>query len=415
MKTPGGSRAPSRDDNKSPQRRANSKHRATERTIHHGTLVGLAAFSSAALFAADSTKSPEQSCRSAIDDAVAHGVPGVQAYVRQGKSRWTGTSGVASMEKSTAMDLTQRIRLASITKMMTYATVMELVKAGRFQLSDRAVTLLPPGALDGIPFAHDITVAQLLEHTSGLHNFNGEDSRDFFTDLFSDPQRGTRLWTAGELLAYAKKSEHRPTARPGQKKSYSSTGYIVLEMILENVGGKPFPQLFREHLFEPLGMSSAGVEGADFGAREIVDSYARPARFESQASPFTGRNTVRSDGLVNLSAGLDHSNAWARAAGAVAANVEDLAKFMDAVVDGRLMVLRDQAAEFAAARAKPNALFDWNGGSWGIQATVLFQPSRDLTIIVLTNASNCGPGSHDIAKDLLTAARRTPASALTSN
>ena len=415
MKTLGGSRAPPRDDNKSRERRANFKHRATERTIHQGTLIGIAAFSSAALFAAQDAKSPEQSYRSVIDDAVARGVPGLQAYVRQGKSRWTGTSGVASVENSTAMDLTQRLRLASITKLMTYATVMELVKFGRFQLSDRAIKLVPTGTLDGIPFADEITVAQLLDHTSGLHNFNGDESRDFFTDLFSDPQRGTRLWTAAELLAYAKKREHRSTGRPGQKKSYSSTGYILLEMILENAEHKPFPQLFRERLFEPLGMKSAGVEGADYGAGQIVDSYARPTQSDTERSPFTGRKPVRPDGLVNLSAGLDHYNTWARAAGAAAANVEDLAKFMDAVQEGRFTVLRDQAAEFARLKQTPNKHFDWNGGSWGIQATILFEPSRDLTVIVLTNASNSGRGSHDIAKNLLAIAREAPASALTSN
>lgn len=379
-----------------------------------GSLLGLAAFGGAA-FAAENAKNPEQSYRAVIDDAVARGVPGLQAYVRQGKSRWTGTSGVASVEKSTAMDLTQRIRLASITKLMTYAAVMELVKAGRFQLSDRAVQLLPPGTLEGIPFGDEITVAQLLDHTSGLHNFNGEGSRDFVTDLLSDPRRGTRLWPAGELLAYAKKREHPPTGRPGEKKSYSNTGYIVLEMILQHVARKAFPQLFREVLFEPLGMSSAGVEGADFGCREIVDSYARPARFQSWASPFTGRKAIRSDGLVNLSAGLDHYNAWARAAGAVAANVEDLAKFMEAVQEGRFAVLGDQAAEYARLKQMPGKYFDWNGGSWGIQATILFEPSRDLTVIVLTNASNSGPGSHDIAKNLLATAREAPPSALTSN
>ncbi|HYJ04704.1 MAG TPA: serine hydrolase domain-containing protein [Chthoniobacterales bacterium] len=420
MKTLGGSgpaAAGSRDDKECPEsfRGKNRKHRAAERTIHHGALIGLVAFGSAALLAAEESKDPEQPYRIVID-AVARGVPGVQASVRQGKSRWTGTAGVASVEQSTAMNLKHRFRLASITKLMTYATVMELVKAGRFQLSDRASTVLPPGALDGIPFGNEITVEQLLDHTSGLHNFNGEDGRDFFADLLSDPRRGTRLWTAGELLAYAKKAEHKPTARPGEKRSYSSTGYIVLEMIIENVEGKPFPEVFREHLFGPLGMKSAGVEGADFGAGEIVDSYARPSGNDfANASPFAGRKAVRSDGLVNLSAGLDHYNAWARAAGAVAANIEDLARFMEAVEQGRFTVLRDQAAEFERARARTGKYFDWNGGSWGIQATVLFEPSRDLTVIVLTNASNSGPGSHDIAKSLLASARETPASASTSN
>jgi len=386
------------------------------RTPSAGVLLGLALVSGAALLTAENSKKPDQSYQGIIDDAVSRGVPGLQAFVRKGEMRWTGMSGVASVEKSSAMKLADRIRLASITKMMTYATIMELVKQGRFQLSDRAVMLLPPDALKGIPYADEITVAHLLDHTGGLHNFNGENSRDFYSDLFSDPQRGTRVWTAADLLAYAKKPEHRPTARPGQKKSYSSTGYILLEGIIEHVGHKPFPQLFREHLFNPIGMKSAGVEGADLGAKEIADSYARPSGNDGQnPSPFTGRKAVRSDGLVNLSAGLDHYNAWARAAGAVAANIEDLAKFMEAVEEGRYTVLRDQVAEFARLKGKPNACFDWNGGSWGIQATILFEPFRNITVIVLTNASNSGPGSHDIAKNLLAAARETPASANPSN
>jgi CubicO group peptidase (beta-lactamase class C family) len=381
-----------------------------------GVLLGLAAVSGAALLTAEEAKKPDRSYQDIIDDAVSRGVPGIQAYVRKGGSHWSGTSGVASVEKSTAMDRSQRIRLASITKMMTYATVMELVKLGRLNLSDRAITLLPPGALDGIPFADEITITQLLDHTSGLHNFNGEDSRDFFTDLFTDPQRGTRLWTGGDLLAYAKKSQHKPTAPPGEKMFYSSTGYIVLEMIIENIESKPFPQLFREHLFDPLGMKSAGLAGVDFRASGITDSYARPARNDlSQPSPFAGRKAVRPDGLINLSAGLDHYNAWARAAGAVACNVEDLAKFMEAVEQGRFTVLRDQSAEFAKSKQKPHAHFSWNGGSWGIQASILFEPFRDVTVIVLTNASNSGPGSHDIGKNLLAAAREAPANASTSN
>lgn len=375
-----------------------------------GVLVGLVAFGSAALFAAENAKKPEIAYQGVIDDAVAKGVVGLQAHVRKGEARWSGASGMASVEKSSAMSLSQRIRLASITKMLTYATVMELVKAGRLQLSDRAITLLPPGALDGVPFGNEITVAQLLDHTSGLHSFNGENGADFFNDLFSDPARGTRIWTAGELLAYAKKPQHRPTARPGEKTSYSSTGYIVLEMIIENLERKPFGQLFREHLFEPLGLKSAGVEGVDFGVREIADSYARPSRGDlTQPSPATGRKPARPDGLVNLSAGLQHYNAWARAAGAVAMSIEDLATFMRAVEQGRFPVLRDQAAQFQRSKLKPNAMFDWNGGSWGIQATILFEPYRDLTVIVLTNSSNRGPASHDIAKSLLAAARHAEA------
>jgi hypothetical protein len=77
---------------------------------------------------------------------------------------------------------------------------------------------------------------------------------------------------------------------------------------------------------------------------------------------------------------------------------------MAAVVTGRIEVLHDQTAEFARAQQKQRRKFDWNGGSWGIQATILYEPSHDVTVIVLQNASNAGPTSHDVALDLLQAA-----------
>ena len=330
----------------------------------------------------------------------------MQAQVRRGPASWTGAAGVSSIEDKRAMTATQPVRLASITKMMTYATVMESVKRGRLKLSDHAVSLLEPGALNGIPNAGDITVAHLLDHKSGLHNFNGEDGGDFFRDLFADPERGARRWKPEELLSYAKKPQHRPTGRPGERFNYSSTGYIVLQMILERLEKKPLHQIYRELLFEPLGMKSTGVEGADFTTHEIADSYARPTTSDlARPNPFSRRKPIRSDGLVNLSAGLRYYNAWAQGAGSVAAPVDDLAKFMDAVVTGRIEVLNDQAAEFVRVKSK-GSKFDWNGGSWGIQATVLYEPSREITVIVLLNASNAGSTSHDIALDLLQAARR---------
>ena len=341
-----------------------------------------------------------------LDRATAKGMPGLQAYVRRGSEKWFGTAGMASVEEGRAMNLNDRIRVASITKMMTYASVMELVKKGRLRLEDRAVDLLPAGTLDGIPYKDEITVAHLLEHKSGLHNFNGDDSRDFFADLFEDPKWGTRLWTAAELLAYARKPEHKPTGRPGERTAYSSTGYIVLEMILEHFEKNSLAKIYRELLLTPLNMGSTGVEGADFGADQIAASYARPdSRSAAGKRPF-GRNKVREDGLINLSKGLAHYNAWARGAGALASNVADLAKFMDAVATGRVTVLKDQDAEFARLQAKPDAFFDWNGGARGIQATILFQPRTDITVIVLGNASNAGPSSHDTAKQLLAAARQ---------
>jgi D-alanyl-D-alanine carboxypeptidase len=340
-----------------------------------------------------------------LRDAVRGGVPGVQAYVRTGDHEWRAAMGFASVEKKRPLQLQDRIRVASITKMLTYATVMELEKEGRLRRDARVVTLLPPGRLAGIPLADEMTVAQLLDHTSGLYNFNGENGADFFRALLDDPARGTRLWTADELLAFARDSAHPPTGRPGQSRSYSSTGYIVLQIAMEYVTGQSFGDLYARYLFAPLGMTRSGVEGAGLVADSIVDSYAIEASDRGAYSPFKGRAPIRADGLTNVSSGLRYYNAWAGAAGAVATTVDDLASFMKAVISGKRIVLRDQEAEFARVATRPDGFLSWNGGSWGIQASIIYSPARDVTVIVLSNASDAGEDTQALAHKLLLAAR----------
>lgn len=336
-----------------------------------------------------------------LNTAVDRGVPGVQAYVRHGPIEWTGESGFASLEQRQRMTRDQRIRLASITKMMTYAVIMELVKRGRLKRSDRAVDRLPPDTLAGIPYAHEITVDQLLEHRSGLHNFNADADNDFFQALYLDPQRGRRIFTARQLLDFARRKANPPTGRPGEKQSYSSTGYIVLELIAEHVTRESLPELYRGLIFKPLDMRRTGVEGARLRSIDIAPSYARLDKRSSDVSPFRHRRPVRGDGLINLSRGLVTMNSWARGAGAVASSASDLAKFMRAVEAGHLVVLKDQEGEFGRAKARQKATFNWNGGSAGIQASIIYAPARKTTVIVLTNGSNVGVGSLDVAKRLL--------------
>ncbi|HYC50343.1 MAG TPA: serine hydrolase domain-containing protein [Gemmatimonadaceae bacterium] len=338
--------------------------------------------------------------------AVQRGVPGIQAHVTHGATEWSGVAGLAYVESAEVMTPAHRVRTASITKMLTYAAVMELVRTGRLSLTDRAVHRMPPGTLDGIPHANDITIAHLLDHTSGLHNYNGENGAEFFAQLFADSARGSRAWDPKRLLAFARNPAHPPTARPGERRAYSSTGYSVLELIIQHAERtKTYAQVLRERVFMPLGMTHSCVEGTDCHASDIAPSYARPGE-RSGPTPFERRSAARRDGLVNLSAGLRNYNAWAGAGGAVASTASDLARFMAAVRAGRITVLRDQAGELARVAARPNGTLAWHGGTWGVSASIIYDPGRDITVIVLTNASNAGPSSADVARQLLDVARR---------
>jgi hypothetical protein len=89
----------------------------------------------------------------------------------------------------------------------------------------------------------------------------------------------------------------------------------------------------------------------------------------------------------------------------VAVSAEDLARFMAAVRAGRLTIFKDQAARLNLSRLSQTAFYDWNGGTWGVQATILYAPAQTLTVIVVENGSNAGNGSHDLALELLKLAR----------
>jgi hypothetical protein len=68
-------------------------------------------------------------------------------------------------------------------------------------------------------------------------------------------------------------------------------------------------------------------------------------------------------------------------------------------------VLQDQQQTFAAAAARPLATFGWNGGAEGIQASIVYAPASDAIVVVLTNGTNVGDTSQDIARRLLEAVR----------
>jgi len=354
----------------------------------------------AASRAAPGAPLPERRLARMVDEAVAQGVPGLQVHVSRGGRDWSRASGFASIETRRPMARTTRLRTASITKLMTYAVTMELVRQGRLKLTDRAVDRLDPRVLAGVPHAERITIAQLLDHQSGLHNFNGPDGQGFFRDLFADPARGDRIRTAQELIDYAKLPANRPDGLPGAGTWYSSTGYMVLELILERATGRPIHRLYRDLLFRPLAMTSAGMEGPELSTADIADSYAvRAVDADGVPSPFDGRAPIRRDGLYNLSAGLRWYNGWARAAGAVALSADDLARFMAGVRAGRFTVFKDQAA--ALGRASPTTVYDWNGGTFGVQATVLYAPAPDITVVVIENGSGAGKSAHDLAREIL--------------
>jgi len=194
-----------------------------------------------------------------------HGVPALGAVVLvDGVVVALGVTGMRRVghdEEVTADDLWH---LGSCTKAMTATLLARQVEAGRLAWTTTVAEAMPDLAAKMHAEARVITLAQLLQHRSGLP---GQPPDELWRELFrfagSDAE--ARSEVAATMLAVA------PQARPGQRYLYSNAGYMLAGAIAERVGGAPWQQLVREQLFVPLGITSAG-----FGAPGTDDATDQP-------------------------------------------------------------------------------------------------------------------------------------------
>jgi len=165
-----------------------------------------------------------------------------------------GAAGFVAGPGSARMTPDTPFEIASITKAVTAATILRLVEQGKLRLDSNLGEVLPAGTLRG--FKADITVRQLLSHTSGLGDYWTDGSRDrqgntAFIRAFN--AAADRSWQPDEILSYAREI---PAGRPGAHFQYSDTNYVLLGLIIERAAGRTLHRVFREEIFEPLGMKS---------------------------------------------------------------------------------------------------------------------------------------------------------------
>ena len=151
--------------------------------------------------------------------------------------RWSGAVGTRH-DTGLALEVTDRIDLASLTKLFTAALVHQVAETGAIDLD---APLPPLQSLPAFPYDAGITVAQLLDHTSGLINY-------LDTNVYAlDPDR-----IDGPVSAVMASVAHPLAADPGTHYTYSSTNFLVLGLLLEEVTGRSFDDLLHDALFGPL-------------------------------------------------------------------------------------------------------------------------------------------------------------------
>ena len=206
----------------------------------------------------------------------AYGSLGAIALVRDINGEWITGSGAADVAGTTIAENT-RFRIASITKPIVAALVLDAVDRGQLSLDDVVSDLLP-GVLQPEP---PTTVRMLLDHTSGL--FNVGDEGDILADInkLTDPLMRSQAqdlaarYLAGERVTVpapifvALAETHDRYFVPGTGCHYSNVNYQLAAMVLEDATGTSLADLVSARLVEPLGLRHTSIAPDDAAAPEL--------------------------------------------------------------------------------------------------------------------------------------------------
>jgi D-alanyl-D-alanine carboxypeptidase len=203
------------------------------------------------------------------DYAREHGFNGTILVQDSGGVRYHGSFGVAERAFGVPADTTTLYRVASITKLFTSTLVLQLHQEGRLHVDSTISAYLPGYPGEG---ADRVTLHQLLNHTSGIENFDRE--RSFQEAVENGLERYQKPHTTDALLARC--CSGRLTSEPGSAFAYNNADYIVLGKIIERVAGKPYEQVLEERILRPLGLRETGMLRQDTVMSRLAPTYFYP-------------------------------------------------------------------------------------------------------------------------------------------
>jgi D-alanyl-D-alanine carboxypeptidase len=241
-----------------------------------------------------------------LDQIVAAGAPGAAAWVRDQRGVQQAASGVADLRTGRPMRADLHYRAGSLTKSLVATVVLQLVAEGRLSLQDSLQRWLP-GIL---PYGDQVTVEQLLRHTSGVPDY----IQTVFLSLYGSRQARFRSWTPQELVGVV--AGQPSDFPPGTATSYSNTGYILLGLIVEAATGNTLGQELDRRILRPLGLHDTYFP---------VNAAGLPSpKSRGYSVPLSPQGQLLAGPLLDVTI-YNPSFAWA--AGALISTFADLTRF----------------------------------------------------------------------------------------
>jgi CubicO group peptidase (beta-lactamase class C family) len=275
--------------------------------------------------------------------------------------------GFANLEWQIPNSPSTKFRLGSITKQFTSASILLLAERGKLSVNDPVKKYLPDA-----PAAWDkITIFNLLTHTSGIPSFTS----------FPDYPSLEPLTTTPEQLV--KRFRDKPLDfQPGEKWSYSNSGYVLLGYLLEKISGESYEKFVQENIFTPLGMKDSGYDSNSAVIAHRAAGY----------SP--GANGPENAGYINMTVPFS--------AGALYSTTDDLLRWEQGLFGGKLLspaslekmttpFKEDYACGLGVHMVNGRKVIEHGGGIEGFSTMLAYYPQDKLTVAVLSNISGRAP------------------------
>lgn len=304
---------------------------------------------------------------------VRHAVLGVES--RDGSFGFVGTRGVADVDGNVMGEDTPFL-VASVTKLYIATVVLKLQEAGLLCIDDLVVDHLSRDLLvgvhvvDGVDFCDVVSIRHLLGHSSGIPDYfviKGKGEKAFVEELLEGEDRS---WSIVDVLGFIRRVKARgfvPRDLNSKKYgvTYCDTNFQLLIALIEKVTGKGIAVVFRELLFDPLGLKSSFHPGEGCNVR-VADLWAGEV-------PFVNREKA----IISL--------------GDIYSTVGDLIGFMRALIDGKvfdsadsldLMMREWHSFGFQLVPINPGWPIEYGLGMMRFRMPRLFTPFHPMPAVV---------------------------------
>jgi D-alanyl-D-alanine carboxypeptidase len=325
-------------------------------------------------------------------------VPGAMVLLRGPQGEFMAPYGTTELGKQSPPSVDTHVRIASISKSMTAASILLMAQEGKLALTDPISKYV-----SDVPNGDKITLSLLLQMRSGLYNYT-EDPR-LAAGIDGNHKK---VWKPKELLSMA--FSHPPNFAPGATYEYNNTNFALLGLVAEKVDGMPLATVVKERVFVPLGMDDSYIPAPD--DTSLPAPYSHGYLYGSSSVALVGeppyspklQAAARAGTLLPKDyTGVNHS--FAQAAGGVISTADDSATWIKALVAGRVLnpayqrrwldsvkpedPSKPEGQKYGYGIAQlswgPNTIYFHGGETPGYNSKISYDPANDMTLIVWTN------------------------------